>query len=1088
MKKRVCLYATGLAAMSLAINSARAAFVIPDDPVGLGQRCYHFSDQTGVTSSYNEQKDLLGGSSKRWLASKPNASNKFFPTATIHFMTNAPVVNGYTLVKSPSGSDTSARTPTAWNLYGKNDADADWTLLDARTGITGLYDAGSLTFVFENFTPYCRYKLEVRENNGDKTYVTLGLCSLHHLADTEVLEIGSSGRRIGTPSPVYGGLNGLAAGDKVTLDVAQHVVVEAGTSRSYVLEGLTISDIDGTVIVRKGVEDLPYEYEHAGEFRRVEWLWRCDIDNLEQAARTDVTVPSESGVNLISRNPDAVAYNSSMYGSALLNFDNDFSADSRFVLNVKSVKTNWVQYTFQEDSVDVPTFVTAVQLSSSLADFASRAPYSFSVSGSNTCTEGDWVELGRWSVGSNEAGYVFDRPFVFDAERPYSTYRVTFDAYAGTELELSEIQFFNWKTSDILRIKGVPAAMGLPTPSYGVVTGLLSGVTVDCSAPTETVAGEDGVRSVCVGNVITRFGDGPVTNDTKQFTYVHDGRYTELSWLWAMEYRQTFEATGSGSVVGRTGWFAEGETVTVTAVAGRDDEPFLRWEGDVPDGQEFKATLEYVADAPRQLKAVFASPIYVKPVEQGGDDGNDGTSWDAAVASVRLALERAQGAPVFLSAGTYPTELGELVLDSIAALFGPAGGGAVLDASGSEGPGAVLSVASESAVVSGVTIRGGRTTDSDAAGLRLTSGIVSNCVVESCQSLGVGATGGGVHLSGTGVFADTVVSNCTSAARGGGIYYEGGTFDRCTVVDCTSGTEGGGVCLLASANMTLGVLRLAGNRATTDGGGLFVSGELTVGGCWLEGNRAENGGGICVDGKASFVDCVMTNNAATTKGGAVHPSAGSPSFERCDFLCNTASQSAACSSLSTQALQFRCCRFVGNRANNKNFGGTLYLGRGLVSNCLFVNNVGGSSTIFVNGAGTIESTTIADNSPDSGRALYSYESGSNSAVVRNTILASNFIGQDEVSEPWQCRISYCCVFGHDVAGVGMINANPKLDSHYALRCGSPCIDAGINGDYTADSKDLAGNPRIRNFGRISARVDIGCYEYLLGRGLVILFR
>ena len=62
-----------------------------------------------------------------------------------------------------------------------------------------------------------------------------------------------------------------------------------------------------------------------------------------------------------------------------------------------------------------------------------------------------------------------------------------------------------------------------------------------------------------------------------------------------------------------------------------------------------------------------------------------------------------------------------------------------------------------------------------------------------------------------------------------------------------------------------------------------------------------------------------------------------------------------------------------------------------------------------------------------------------------------------------------------------------LDFHPAN--GSPLINAGTNVNYTAESVDLEGNPRIFNFGRKSSRPDIGCYETPWGTpGFLLLLK
>ena len=71
----------------------------------------------------------------------------------------------------------------------------------------------------------------------------------------------------------------------------------------------------------------------------------------------------------------------------------------------------------------------------------------------------------------------------------------------------------------------------------------------------------------------------------------------------------------------------------------------------------------------------------------------------------------------------------------------------------------------------------------------------------------------------------------------------------------------------------------------------------------------------------------------------------------------------------------------------------------------------------------------------------------------------------------------CCSPG--LSGQGNIATYPNfvdmVNSNYRLQKGSPCINAGLNLDWMAGSKDLDGHPRLD---RLNGIVDIGAYEYL----------
>ena len=85
----------------------------------------------------------------------------------------------------------------------------------------------------------------------------------------------------------------------------------------------------------------------------------------------------------------------------------------------------------------------------------------------------------------------------------------------------------------------------------------------------------------------------------------------------------------------------------------------------------------------------------------------------------------------------------------------------------------------------------------------------------------------------------------------------------------------------------------------------------------------------------------------------------------------------------------------------------------------------------------------------------------------------------------------CCVWPEAssvfLAENGCVNANPRFvdaaNGDFRLSMGSPCKDAGILEGWMAGAFDLAGGKRVFN-----GVPDIGCYEFFLPPGFMLIFR
>ena len=421
-------------------------------------------------------------------------------------------------------------------------------------------------------------------------------------------------------------------------------------------------------------------------------------------------------------------------------------------------------------------------------------------------------------------------------------------------------------------------------------------------------------------------------------------------------------------------------------------------------------------------------------------------TWETAAASLSTALS------TLVTDGTTPIAItvtnGTYTIDDVfynlsypvtlQSLNGPAS--TTLAAASPDGHNRrIFNVSHDSALVSGFTMRGayaegGYSGDLGAACLRITAGIVSNCIVQSCTGSRTGSYGpGAISVAGTGLVVDSIVRNCASTwgsssgqnVGGGGIaIYAGGRVSRCVVSNC-----------YASA--------IAGESYPARGGGVYVD------------------GGTLED--STIVDCYSVNNNTSSKkypGGCVFVGPAGGTVSRC---------------------------VIGRTAINKTYGAAVALVGGRIENTLIEGAVAGSDaqalhvdggsavncTVVTNGFGSAAASpvaaTVAGGSVSN--CLFAVNNGGDIAQTGGIVAYSRFTEAEGGT-----NLSRAPVFRNAAAG------------DWRLSPASPGIDAG---DWTAlgatradvrTLSDLSGAPRL--FG---GQVDMGCHESRVA-GTVILLR
>jgi predicted outer membrane repeat protein len=192
--------------------------------------------------------------------------------------------------------------------------------------------------------------------------------------------------------------------------------------------------------------------------------------------------------------------------------------------------------------------------------------------------------------------------------------------------------------------------------------------------------------------------------------------------------------------------------------------------------------------------------------------------------------------------------------------------------------------------ISGLTLTGG-SVSGDNGGAILSSGV--NLTIDHCVVAGNSTSGAGGALAINGhnfTITSTLVSSNSAGSNGGGLFafnpYDGvapsnQAIESSSFVDNKSGGSGGAIALsmalvpgvppVGPAAIGVTNVTLAGNSATSTGGGIYANGGsgsvLTVASSTIVGNSAGTAGGIDAGGSPTLIDTIVANNIVLALSG-----------------------------------------------------------------------------------------------------------------------------------------------------------------------------------------------------------------------------
>lgn len=332
----------------------------------------------------------------------------------------------------------------------------------------------------------------------------------------------------------------------------------------------------------------------------------------------------------------------------------------------------------------------------------------------------------------------------------------------------------------------------------------------------------------------------------------------------------------------------------------------------------------------------------------------------------------------------------------------------------------------------------------------LAGGVVGGGFAESCteQALLSALAGGGTVTFNCGTAPVTIVLS-GRAQIGGDV-----TIDGDGLVTLSGGGTTGILRVPAGASLELRELSLAdGNDALGQGGALDNAGALRLSRVTVRDSRAENGGGIANRGSLEVTESTLAGNHATTNGGGIFNDGGTIWIERtllynntADFYGGGAYSRAGVVALTNSTLSENVADLRG--------GGLYHIGPAQVTWTTFVRNrasydSGGS--IYSVGALAWGSSVFAGGLPRNCAGIGEFSSQGHS-----------------VSSDGSCVDSVAGDLGNRDPRLGVLQDNGGPTFSHALLGGSPARDLGDPASCPETDQRGTGRPIDGNGDGISA--------------------
>ena len=245
------------------------------------------------------------------------------------------------------------------------------------------------------------------------------------------------------------------------------------------------------------------------------------------------------------------------------------------------------------------------------------------------------------------------------------------------------------------------------------------------------------------------------------------------------------------------------------------------------------------------------------------------------------------------------------------------------------------------------------------------------------------------------------VTGCTFTENKALNSYGGGMFNQYSspvVTEClfigNEADQGGGMSNRQYSDPEISNCIFSENIATDEGGGMqnYFSCNPTVNNCTFDKNEASYAGGMGNDNAdPEIIDCIFSENIATTEAGGMQNWDSNPEMRNCTFTGNSAEYSAGMYNYDSNLILEKCS-FIGNVADEN--GGGIYnqLSSCELTECNFTQNSADNGGGMYNSESSlhVSGCTFDTNSADYGGGMFNDFRPSSTITIPTIIQGCTF--------------------------------------------------------------------------------------------------